>query len=746
MKQPKCFAKAPKKNLLFKQTVMAGASVLTLGAVVMADAQAAACPANTNSVGPGASCTAPLSWTLGSGTLTNSGTISGASQGLVINSSGRVLDMLDNRGTISATGSAIQVVSSGSIGTILNSGYLHSPTGVAIAVFSGGTMSGPLVNTGTIFGGVINRSASQLEIIGVTDGSGNFGTFTSSGRTIEGTLGGVRFSAGNSLVDMNMNVGLGQTVTNSGAALKFINNRSINGNFSQSSGSLIFAALSATSFPKLTVSGTASLTGGNIVLLPISGAASAGTYTIISAAGGLSSSASALASGYTVASTVSGNNLLLTLAPDTGSGTGGGSGTGTGTTTPPVAVDPGTGTTDPVIPPAGNTDTSVPAPVIPTAQPEPAKPTWTARANVAGGQAVPVGPVLDALSSNSNYTVLLGVLSSLPATEQNAALKQLGTPVTPTQAVAAGATFALSAGAIGQRQTALLAGQPVGKAAGSNADGAGVWAQLLGNRATLDSSVARDGFRSRGYGITLGADSYVHRDLLAGGAFSWLHSDLDGSGGSSGNNARVDSYQLATYASWRPQGERLFFHGLLSAGRNDYSQVRSLDFLNGAARADYHGWQGQIKLGAGYDIPLHSGLTFTPLANLTAARVENDSYQERDAGVANMNVARQGFNTVESELAMKLTSSSNTDYGRFIGDIQTGWLHSFTNQAIATTATLGGISFVTDTDRLAKDGARLVLRGTLKRTDNLSFSLEYDGTLRKDFRSQTAMAKMRYDF
>jgi uncharacterized protein with beta-barrel porin domain len=59
---------------------------------------------------------------------------------------------------------------------------------------------------------------------------------------------------------------------------------------------------------------------------------------------------------------------------------------------------------------------------------------------------------------------------------------------------------------------------------------------------------------------------------------------------------------------------------------------------------------------------------------------------------------------------------------------------------------MGGASFVTTTERLAKDGAHVVLRATLQRTDQLSLSLEYDGSVRSNYRSQNALLKMRYEF
>lgn len=555
---------------------------------------------------------------------------------------------------------------------------------------------GTLTNTGTIYGGIIKRGTGELVIVGVTDGSDNFGTLTSgNNRSIESTISGLRFAGGNSLVDININVGT-QTVTNAGASLKFIRDRSITGNLTQNSGSLIFNALSATTFPQLSVSGSAALSGGTIVLVPISGQDATGTYTIISANGGISSSANALAAGYTVATSISGNNLLLTLTSAPAAGGGG--------------------------------------------------PVWTVRAQEAGGKAVPIGPVLDTLSADSNFTELLAALTLLSSSDQNTALAQLGTPQVVLQGLSHGASLGLSTRAIDQRQMALLAGVPTGLAAGEAIDGSGVWLQLLGNRASLNHSTTSSGFQSSAHGLSIGVDTYLSTDVIAGLAFSWVHSDLNGNGQSRGSDAEVDSYQIAAYGSWRPHGGAVFFNGLLSVGRNDFTQSRSIDFLSSKASAHYKGWQSQIKLGAGIDFPLNEAITLTPLASIQAARIENDGYQEKNAGVADLKVKRQGFNSVESELGIKLSAYTETEFGRLSGDWQTGWLHSFNNDAIATTATLGGVNFVTKTDRLAADGAHVALRATLQRPDNISFSVEYDGMYRSQFDSHTASVRVRYDF
>ncbi|MGI4849178.1 MAG: autotransporter domain-containing protein, partial [Janthinobacterium lividum] len=684
-----------------------------------------AAPCVNNAIEVNVSCTQGTNWTNTSGTLINNATIDGTGSnfngfttGVGISTPGNITQLINN-GTI--TDAYVGVwASSGTITKLVNNGTITSASGWAIAA---NLNIGTIVNNGTLYGTIGAYNSGKTTIIGATTG---FGTITGGASNAQLLNSGydIEFPSGNTILDSNVNV-TGHNLVNSGASLKLIRNRTVTGNYLETGGSLIMSASSPSSFPKLTVLGNANLSGGNIVLLPVSGQ-DVTSYTIVSATGALNSTVAATASGYTVTSAVNGNNLILTLAEIAPA------------VAPPVTVDIGTLTPAPVI--------STPeAPAVPPAPVIAAKPAWTVKANAAGGTAVPIGPVLDALAGNNDYKLVLDVLSAMQGTPQNQALQQLSGPTPLSQALAGGASYTLTGNALAQRQLILVSGRSMGKAAGSAADGQGVWGQILGNKAAQNSSAQAGGFHSSGYGVIVGSDKRINNDFGVGAALSWLHNDLVGEGANNGSDVKLDSYQAAVYGTWRARGGPAYLSSIVSVGRNSYEQVRSVDFL-GNANASYRGWQGQVKLETGYDLLLGDGFTLTPLAGLQAARISNDGYGESGLSVANLTVQRQSFNNLDSELGARLSTATLTSWGRLSGDWQTGWLRSWKNDAIATTASLGGVAFVSSTQRLRKDGAHLLLRATLQRSDNLSYSVSYEGDLRSQFRSQTATLKMRYDF
>ncbi|EJM97463.1 autotransporter outer membrane beta-barrel domain-containing protein [Herbaspirillum sp. YR522] len=698
-RRPACFSR-PRSTV--RNSIVIGASALALTATL----EASAAPCGTNVAVVNTSCTQGLTWSNAGGTLTNNATIDGVggnfngfTAGVGVTGSGSPLSLLVNNGTITDTYVAVWTQSRG-IDTLVNNGLIMSPSAWAIAE---NIRIGTIVNNGTIYGSISAYNTGNMTIVGAANG---FGTITGGGNNavVYNNAGDIEFAGGSTLLDSNMTVSASNKVFNNGATLKFVRNRSVSGNYLQTGGSLIFAATSASAFPRLSISGTATLNGGTIVLVPVSGQ-NATSYTIITAAGGVTSTAVASAAGYSVTSAVSGNNLVVTLSQ--------------------------------IVAPTDPSSPSIPA--------APVASNWTSRANGVGGSAVPIGPVLDRLSGNADYALILTGLSMLQAAPQGRALQQLSGPTPLPQALSGGASYALSSGAISQRQVTLLAGRPTAKAAGSSTDGTGLWGQLLGNKASMNGTGQAGGFHSSGYGLILGADRQLGPQVVLGGALAWLHNDLKGEGSNTGSDVKLDSYQLAAYGSWRPRGGQGYLSGIASVARNNYDQARAVDFL-GTASASYRGWQAQAKLETGYDLPMSAGLTVTPLLSLQAARISNDGYSESGLGAASLNVQRQGFSNLDSELGVRLSSYTDTGWGRLTGDWQTGWVHSFSNDAIATTSSMGGVSFVSTAERLPKDGAHIVLRGTLQRSNNLSYAVGYEGDLRSRFRSQTASVKMRYDF
>ncbi|WP_294329817.1 hypothetical protein [uncultured Sphingomonas sp.] len=266
------------------------------------------------------------------GLLSNSGSINGGPQGIYLDGNSNT-GAINNSGTITSGQSAVQV--SGTLGSLVNSGYIGNATNAVnvagtlatLVNANGGTLSGNnvvyisgslggLSNSGVIKGRIDNQTANNLTITGGAAGTIGTLTGTSGIGTINNTLSNVVFASGNLLLNDRI-IATSRTVSNTGASLSLTSNISITGNYSQSAGTLSLTPGTSS----LIVSGAANLSGGTVLAnLSSTGNYLASNYTLVS--GGASSSLSGATvsagsiTGLASSSTISGNNLLLTIAND----------------------------------------------------------------------------------------------------------------------------------------------------------------------------------------------------------------------------------------------------------------------------------------------------------------------------------------------------------------------------------------------------------------------------------------------
>jgi hypothetical protein len=163
----------------FIDTAMGGASAIAIFAALIAvqtsPVAAAACPAGTPNINITGICTGSAAPS--GGTLTNSGDIQGAGDGVYVGT-GSIITNITNSGTIGASEtSAYGLRNQGWIGSLSNSGSIIASggTGGGYAIFSSGSI-GSLLNTGTI-----SATASSS---GYADGifsSGSIGSLSNSG-------------------------------------------------------------------------------------------------------------------------------------------------------------------------------------------------------------------------------------------------------------------------------------------------------------------------------------------------------------------------------------------------------------------------------------------------------------------------------------------------------------------------------------------------------------------------------------
>ncbi|SBV98722.1 exported hypothetical protein [uncultured Alphaproteobacteria bacterium] len=637
-------------------------------------------------------------WNTAIGTLTNSGTISGGTTGLHLEEGGfpnvgGVLNTLLNSGTISGGTTAIRIGAGysatfigGTLGSLTNSGTISAPTAILVAVNGSyyGNL-GTVTNTGAIAGDITSALGTLNLVGGSGDAEGVLTGYPAASETV-GTITGnrVNFLSGALLLNDNVISTLG---TSNAAILRIKRNIFITGPYVQT-GTLVVEVAADGTYGKLTTTGAATLDGGTVRVTG-DGIAANASYTVLTAGTTLSADNLVLVvGGYSGNSyRIDGTNLIVTLGQ---------------------------------------------------------KAQWADKGVAAGPATAGLGAALDDLGSDTRFADVFSALGRLSDGGQIRALRQMAPDRMTTQLNLSGATLEPATMAIQNRQLARMDGNGAsGVATGEAPADRAVWGRVLGGHADQDGA---DGYSARTAGLLIGADGYLADDLLTGGAISWVRAVARGKGDAGGSRTTLDSFQMSGYATWRPDGGPAYFQGLAGLGRNLYDQRRDIDYLDAAASASYDGWQFQGKMGGGYDVRLGAA-TVTPLATLQVVRVETDGYSETGAGVANLSVDSNGFNSIQSELGAQLSGGlADTGWGALQGDARLAWVHDYAHAPIAISASMGGVGFVSETDRPARNGARLDLGTTLERNDGLSVSLEYQGELRSAYQSHTGMLTLRSEF
>ncbi|WP_010163271.1 autotransporter domain-containing protein [Sphingomonas sp. PAMC 26617] len=186
--------------------------------------------------------------------------------------------------------------------------------------------------------------------------------------------------------------------------------------------------------------------------------------------------------------------------------------------------------------------------------------------------------------------------------------------------------------------------------------------------------------------------------------------------------------------------------GQIGFGYNHYRQRRRIDFLGATARAAYDGQQYLGNLRASYTIPLSTTTSVTPYASLREVHLHNAPYRETGAGSANLSVAKLDVDALSHEIGFQGAGIFESASGRSAPTVKVGWLHTYNNGPIPLTAVLGGVAFTSTAARGAADGAAVGVGLPFQSSDRFRIAVQYDGDLRRDFRSHSGTVKMTVNF
>lgn len=200
-----------------------------------------------------------------------------------------------------------------------------------------------------------------------------------------------------------------------------------------------------------------------------------------------------------------------------------------------------------------------------------------------------------------------------------------------------------------------------------------LWVQGIGSHGKLDAHDNSGDLQQNTGGTLLGADWALTPDWRLGVLGGYSHTDLDGSGGVSGD---IKSWHLGAYALHQngPLAVRL---GAAYSSHDGESKRRvEFDGFSDRPKGDYDADSWQAFAETGY--AMGSGrLSAEPYARLDYQRYERDAYDEK-GGAAALHVDSQDQDNLSSTLGLRIARLDTLSNGMsFTPRLGLGWRHTF---------------------------------------------------------------------
>jgi phospholipase/lecithinase/hemolysin/uncharacterized protein YhjY with autotransporter beta-barrel domain len=202
---------------------------------------------------------------------------------------------------------------------------------------------------------------------------------------------------------------------------------------------------------------------------------------------------------------------------------------------------------------------------------------------------------------------------------------------------------------------------------GKGLDGFSFYLQGTGNRDHFDFDATSDGYRTRSYGATGGAE-WKQGGLTAGAIFSWAKSHADSSS-VAGDDAHAKSYQLGAYAVYDTGSLFAQAYGGYGWHHVDIHRTGVADPLTASPHADSIVAGGR----AGWLVPTGLG-RIGPIAGIAWAHARLDGYTETGDAAAALVVGSQKVDTV--------VGSAGLEWRPDLGPAITPWLRATAEKSV----------------------------------------------------------------
>lgn len=213
----------------------------------------------------------------------------------------------------------------------------------------------------------------------------------------------------------------------------------------------------------------------------------------------------------------------------------------------------------------------------------------------------------------------------------------------------------------------------------------GAWVKAIGSNARQDLRNGFDGYKSRSAGVTLGTDTRLDNDMIVGGAFTYIDTDINLQDASTGSGSDIKSYQGTGYLS-RDYGT-WHLDALLAYTRQQNKTKRLSGPFTMTGKFDSDLVSTRVTAGKRIQMT-NSDMVVTPFVSLQYDHLKQDGYTE--SGLAPLTVNSATASRLTSGLGARLVTEA-TVAGRLVKPgVTAQWLHEFKQEGLNTSGTVGG--------------------------------------------------------
>lgn len=338
---------------------------------------------------------------------------------------------------------------------------------------------------------------------------------------------------------------------------------------------------------------------------------------------------------------------------------------------------------------------------------------------------------------NAFYQGLLQEMQSAdPATMQNLVKKvelmnPETTPTTPTVSqeitnqVYSAVSTRLSGGYISAYDTGTT-----GKSGGEDfLEGWSTWTQLLHSKGKYSQNT--NGFTSRSNGFALGLENYFDYDVKYGFGYSFMKTKVNTR---SGRKTNGTSHSIFAYGEYSPS--EWFFNDIMT-----YSFM-STDEKSSVKTASYDTQVFSNQVTAGYQFQ-YDDFDFVPSLGVRYQHVKNKEYKD---SLSNR-IKQKNTDTLTGVLGIAIGTDFDYHGMYFRPELRAAYTYDFQHPGTETEVTLANNNrYTVKGTGQKRDGYELGLSLIFDISDEIEFSLNYEGHFKKGYRENTGMINFKYEY